>query len=386
MAKLEITKNVYYIGTEDWDREIFDELIPLPEGTSYNSYLIEGSDKTAIIDTADPAKYDIYISNIKNIKIDYIISNHAEQDHSGLIPEVLKLNPHAKIVTNEKCKTFLIDLLHLDEKDFFIIDNNDTLSLGDKTLKFILYPWVHWPETMLTYLIEDQILFSCDLFGAHYAGNSLFVKDKYKLYYDAKRYFSEIMMPFTKIISKNFSKVTDLSINYIAPSHGPVHNEPDFIIDAYKDWLSETPKNLVLLCYVSMHESTRIAMEYLLDILTENKIDAVLYNLTKTDVGDLANHLVDASTIIFGTPTVLAQPHPTCTYTAVLANALKSKFKYAGIINSYSWGGKTVDILKSTLSNFKGEFFEPVMIKGKPREEDYKQIKELANKIIEKNR
>ncbi|MFA5252817.1 MAG: FprA family A-type flavoprotein, partial [Phycisphaerae bacterium] len=172
----QLRPNIYAVGAIDWDRRLFDELIPLPDGTSYNSYLIKGSEKTALLDTVDPAKTDVLIENLVKSgtgKIDYVVAHHAEQDHSGSIPDVLMLYPDAKVVTNPKCKGMLIDLLQISEDKFITVDDGQTLSLGDKTLQFIYIPWVHWPETMGTYLKEDKIFFSCDFFGSHLATSSL---------------------------------------------------------------------------------------------------------------------------------------------------------------------------------------------------------------------
>ena len=161
-----ITPDCYSIGAFDFDRRLFDALIPLPEGTSYNAYLIRGSQKTALIDTVDPSKELDLVCNLVRLgidSIDYVIVNHAEQDHSGSLPMVLELFPSAMVVTNEKCKELLIHHLDLDEERFIIIKDRETLSLGNKTLEFLITPWVHWPETMVTFLQEDRILFSCDL-------------------------------------------------------------------------------------------------------------------------------------------------------------------------------------------------------------------------------
>ncbi|MHC4062036.1 MAG: oxygen-binding di-iron domain-containing protein, partial [Planctomycetota bacterium] len=178
---MQLKPNVYAVGALDWDRRLFDELIPLPDGTSYNAYLIRGSEKTALLDTVDPTKTEVLIDNLVRLgteKIDYLISHHAEQDHSGAIPDVLMLYPDAKVVTNPKCKGMLIDLLDVDAARFITVDDGQTLSLGDKTLQFVYIPWVHWPETMATYLQEDRILFPCDFFGSHLAASSLFVDDE----------------------------------------------------------------------------------------------------------------------------------------------------------------------------------------------------------------
>ena len=389
MAVKEIKKDIFFVGAIHWDRRLFDELIPLPDGTSYNAYIIKGNEKIALIDTVDPATEDQLLTNLKILgvnRIDYVISNHAEQDHSGSIPAVLKLFPEAKVVTNEKCQRFLQDLLHIPETRFITINDGDTLSLGNKTLKFVFTPWVHWPETMVTYLVEDKILFSCDFFGSHLATSQLFVKDDPKVLEDAKRYYAEIMMPFRTIIQKNIEKVKALDLEMIAPSHGPIYLNPDFIIDAYSEWVSDNVKNEVILPYVSMHGSTESMVDYLIDALMNKGITVKPFNLTVTDIGELAMALVDAATIILATPTVLTGAHPAAVYAAFLTNALRPKLKFASIIGSYGWGGKTVKQIKGLLSNLKVELLEPVLIKGLPKIEDLKLLDNLAETIYKKHK
>ena len=385
MAVRKLKDGIYSVGAIDWDRRLFDELIPLPDGTTYNAYIIKGEEKTALLDTVDPAKKDELIGNLKSLKvekIDYIIAHHAEQDHSGSIPDILSLYPEAKVVTNSKCKGFLMDLLHIPEDKFIVVNDGDTLSLGGRTLKFIFTPWVHWPETMVTYLTPDNILFTCDFFGSHYASSDLFVKDKEKVLEDAKRYYAEIMMPFRFQIRKNLEKIKDLKIDIIAPSHGLVYDEPELIINAYREWISDEVKNMVLIPYVSMHGSTFRMVNYLIDALIKRGIGVKPFNLIKTDIGELAMALVDAATIVIGTPTVLAGPHPHVVYATYLVGALRPKTKFISIIGSYGWGGKTVDTLKSLIPTLKAEIIEPLLIKGDPDEEDFNLIDEFADKIL----
>ncbi|MCX5719792.1 MAG: FprA family A-type flavoprotein, partial [Nitrospirae bacterium] len=237
MAVREIKTDIYSVGAIDWDRRLFDELIPLPDGTSYNSYVIKGSEKIALIDTVDPTKEYELISNLEKLdikSIDYVISHHAEQDHSGTIPKILELFPNAKVLTNPKCKDMLIDLLFIPEDKFIPINDMETVSLGNKTLEFIFAPWVHWPETMFTYVKEDKILFTCDFLGSHLATSNVFAPDEPKVYESAKRYFAEIMMPFRTSIKKHLERIKGLQIELVAPSHGPIYLNPDFIINAYK--------------------------------------------------------------------------------------------------------------------------------------------------------
>ncbi len=384
-----LADNVFAVGVIDWDRRLFDELIPLPDGTTYNAYVIKGSEKTALVDSVDPAMTEQLIGNLVKHgvdKIDYVISHHAEQDHSGSIPDILTLYPDAQVITGKKCKDMLISLLHIEEERITVVENGETLSLGDKTLQFLATPWVHWPETFSSYLQEDKILFSCDFFGSHFASSSLFVDDESKVREAAKRYYAEIMMPFRKTISRNLEAVDNLDIKMIAPSHGPVYDNPPMIIDAYKEWVSEPVKNEVLIAYVSMHDSTRLMVEHLVEALIERGVGVKQFNLSDYDTGELAISLVDVATVILGSSTVLAGAHPAAAYAAVLVNALRPKAKFLSIIGSYGWGGRMVDQLKACIPNLRVDLIEPVMIKGCPRDDDFLELDKLADSIYEKHR
>ncbi len=385
----EIRPNIFSVGAIDWDRRLFDELIPLPDGTSYNSYLIKGSEKTALLDTVDPTKTSVLLDNLVRAgieRIDYVVAHHAEQDHSGSLPDVLLLYPDAKVVTNAKCKAMLMNLLHIDEDKFITIEDGQTLSLGDKTLQFVFIPWVHWPETMGTYLAEDKILFPCDFFGSHLATTSLFVEDEPMVYESAKRYYAEIMMPFRAAIKNNLKKIAELQIEIIAPSHGPVYQKPQFIIDAYKDWISDEVKNEVIVAYVSMHDSTRKMVEHFVDALAQRGIKVRQFNLVGVDIGELAMALVDAATVIIGSPTFLVGPHPAAAYAAMLTNAIRPKTRFFSIIGSFAWAGKMVEQLTGMLGNLKVEVIEPVVAKGLARDEDFDAVDKLADRIAAKHR
>jgi flavorubredoxin len=383
----EIKPNIYAVGSIDWDRRLFDELIPLPDGTSYNSYVVKDK-KTALIDTVDPTKAHELVNHLDElgVTIDFVISNHAEQDHSGSIPTVLELYPEAKVVTNSKCKGMLKDLLLIPEDRFMTVEDGDTLSLGDKKLEFIKAPWVHWPETMFTYLREDKILFSCDFLGSHLAASSLFVEDEAELYESAKRYYAEIMMPFRTSIKGHLKRLDTMSVDIVAPSHGPIHRNPEFIMDAYRDWVSDMVKNEVVIAYVSMHGSTRAMVDYLTEALIARHITVKPFNLIKTDIGELAMALVDACTLVIASPTVLAGPHPAAVYAAYLTNALRPKLKYVSVIGSYGWGGKMIDVLSSTVSNLHADILDPVMVKGHPTREDFDMLDNLADEILKKHK
>ncbi len=388
MKPREIRPKIYWVGAIDWDRRLFDALVPLPDGTSYNSYLIQGSEKTALIDTVDPAMEDVLIDHLNQLgiaHIDYVVANHAEQDHSGALRRVMAKYPRAEVVTDPRCKGLLIDLLMLSEERIVTVNDGDTLSLGDRTLEFVYTPWVHWPETMSTYLREERMLFSCDFFGSHLATTDLYVTDEGQVYEAAKRYYAEIMMPYRTTIQKDLEKIKGYAIDIIAPSHGPMYDRPEFILKAYYSWVFEEPKNSVVLPYTSMHGSTRRMVEYLVEALIPRGVTVQQFDMAATDIGKLAIALVDAATIVIGTPTMLAGPHPDIVPAVFLANALRPKLRFAAIIGSYSWGGRTVEQLVGMVPNLKVELLETVTCKGFPGEADFKALDNLAETIARKH-
>jgi flavorubredoxin len=389
MKPRELKKDIYCVGAIDWDRRLFDSLIPLPDGTSYNAYLIKGSQKIALIDTVDPPMKDVLLNNLDQLgikHIDYVIFNHAEPDHSGSIREVLAKYPEAKVVCTAKCKDILIDRFMVAADRFQTVEDKETISLGDRTLEFIHAPWVHWPETMLTYLREDKVLFPCDFFGSHIATTDMFVRDVGQEYEAAKRYWAEIMMPFRLQIQKNLEKIKDYKIDIIAPSHGPMHDKPEFIIDAYRSWAFDEPGNIVVIPYVSMHGSTRRMVAHLVETLSRQGVTVKQFDLAVADIGKLAMALVDAATVVIGTPTVLTGPHPAAAHAAFLANAIKPKVKFASVIGSYGWGGKAVEQIAAMIPNLKVEIITPVIIKGYPKEADFQALEKLADTIALKHK
>jgi len=387
MKARKIREGVYWMGAVDWDRRLFDSLIPLPDGTSYNAYLAQGSERTVLFDTVDPTMADVLMFQLESVpRIDYVVAHHGEQDHSGTIPQVLEKYRNARVIATPKGKGMLIDLLCIPEERIVTVDDGETLSLGDRTLEFIHTPWVHWPETMVTYLQEERILFSCDFFGSHIATTDLYVTDEARVYEAAKRYYAEIMMPFRRVIKRNLDKVEKREIDLIAPSHGPVYDRPGFIIDAYGDWISEDPKNVVVLPYISMHGSTEKMVEYLVSALAERGVTVHQFNLAVTDIGKLAIALVDAATIVIGTPMVHVGPHPNVVYAAYLANALRPKLRFASVIGSYGWNSKAIEQIAGLIPDLKVEILSPVLCQGFPGEADFKALDDLAATIADKHR
>ncbi len=385
----EIKNNVFYCGLNDENRVIFDELIPLEHGTSYNSYLVKGSEKVAIIDTMYPPKTEEYLKNLDENgieKVDYIIENHGEQDHSGSIPALLEKYPDAIVVTNSKCADNLREMLFVPDEKIKIINDGEQLSLGDKTLQFIFAPNVHWPDTMFTHIIEDNIIFTCDFLGAHYVFDDVFAKPSEELTHSAKRYYAEIMMPFRMLCKKYTKLIQEMGVDIICPSHGPIYNNPSDILDLYADWTKDEGKNLVLLPYVSMYGSTKEMIDYLSEKLGEKHIKTLKYDIVRGDLGDLAMGLVDATTMILGTSMVLAGPHPASVNIAYLAGVLRPKLRIASFVGSYGWAGKLFEPLAECLSKLKLDIIEPIQIKGKLTEGDYKKLDNMVNSIYDKHK
>ncbi len=381
-----VTSNVTWMGAVDWDRKLFDALIPLPEGTSYNAYLVRGGGKTALIDTVDPAKTGVLMAQLDGVDhLDYVISQHAEQDHSGSIPAVLARYPQAVVVTNAKGKELLREHLPIADDRFRVVADGEKLSLGDKTLRFIYLPWVHWPETMATYLEEDHILFTCDFFGSHRAQSRLYAEEKIVMR-GAKRYYAEIMMPFRSFIAKNLDKLESLQIDMICPSHGPIYDDPSFIMKAYREWANGAPSNKVIIPFVSMHGSTLMMVDRLTAALTDRGIAVERFDLTTADLGDIAMSLVDAATVVIGTPAVLTGPHPRTIEIAYLAAALRPKVQFISVIGSFGWGQRVVDVLSGLIEPLKAEVLTPVLARGEPGPAELEAVDALADKIAAKHR
>ena len=381
-----IMPGITLMGAVDWDRRLFDSLIPLPEGTSYNAYLVRGSEKTALVDTVDPAKLDVLMAQLDSVeRLDYLVAQHAEQDHSGSIPAVLARYPGAVLVTNPKAKELLQEHLDIPDDRFKTVADGETLSLGNKTLRFIYLPWVHWPETMGTYIEEDHVLLSCDFLGSHRAQSGVFA-ERHIVMHGAKRYYAEIMMPFRSFVIKDLDKLAGMQIDMVCPSHGPVYKDPTFIMDAYREWAGDPPHNKVVIPFISMHGSTLKMVDRLTAALADRGVTVERFDLTTADLGEIAMSLVDAATIVIGTPAVLTGPHPKTIEIAYLAGALRPKARFVSIVGSFGWGQRIVDVLGGLIAPLKAELLTPVLAKGEPRAADMQAIDALADTIAARHR
>ncbi len=388
-----VAPHVFEVGASHPDREMFDAFMPTPMGTTYNSYLINGSKATALIDPVDPDKWHVLRQNLVDAgceKLDYIICLHTEQDHAGTLPNLLELWPDAVVIVNKKVQELLETHLHVPASRTTVVAEGDTLDLGGKTLEFKMIPFAHWPDNYMAYLQEDQILFSSDLFGSHYASTEVFSTDSNDQRMAARQYYAEIMMPFRKQVAKHVAWVREKNPRHIAPAHGPVWYDTTKILKLYESWTSDEVKKKVVIGYVSMHGSVKEMVEKYALRLAQHGISVVTRDIAAhvdsltTEVGHLASDMVDAAAIVIAAPTVIVGPHPSALYLSAVVNLLKPKAQYLQFLGSYGWASQAPQIVQSSVDSFKGEFMEPLNIKGLPNEEDIAKIEAAADALAEK--
>ncbi len=383
----EMRPGLHHVGVRDWSRRQFDALISIPHGTSYNAYLIQGNNKTALVDTVAPGFEGELARKVERIMgigdIDYVVMNHAEPDHAGAIPWILKRNGRARLLTTRKGARMAARFHNVPEDRIDIVTEDTTIELGRRTLRFIDAPFLHWPETMFTYLVEDRVLFPCDFFGAHTAFG-LYADEVEDTIYHAKRYFGEIMMPFRPMANRALTKVKGLDVELIAPGHGPVYRDCSAILDAYTRWCTGQTRNKATVIYVSMWQSTERMINTLVDVLQRCGVEVALYNLASSDIGDVAAELVDSRAMVMGTPVVLGGMHPLTMYAAYLLKALRPPVKYAVILSSYGWAGGALKQAAEMLAPLKLEVVGTVETSGPPTEEDMKKVEDAAGTLAEK--
>ena len=381
-----LASNVYYVGVKDRERRLFDSLIPLPQGTTYNSYLIKDQ-KTALVDTVNPGfehELEQRINQIHKIdELDYVVMNHAEPDHAGAIPYILEKNQEAKLIATKRGAEAAKVYFKVPEERIQIVSDGDKLNLGRKTLRFIEAPMIHWPETMFTYLEEDKILFPCDFLGLHTAYG--FYDDQVpEMIQYAQRYFGEIMMPYKAMGKRALEKIKDIDIKMIAPSHGPIHRNPMRILEAYEKWTNGETLNKVIVAYATMWKSTEKMIQQLVASLEEEGVITTVYNLATADIGDIAKDLVDSKGIVLGTPTVLGSMHPLAVYAAHLVKVLKPPAKYGVVLTSYGWGKGALSHASEVLGPTGIEVVGALEVNGPPNKDDYAEIRKIGKNLAQK--
>lgn len=381
METLELKKNLYWTGIKDKDLRVFDIIMETEFGTTYNSYLIKGSEKTALFETAKFKFFDTYLAELKQLvdisKIDYIIVDHTEPDHAGSVAKLIEMNPNIKIVGTAVAISFLKNIVN---RDFYSIavKENDTLSLGDKTLHFMILPNLHWPDTMYTYVEEDKVLVTCDSFGSHYTFDGVLrsqVTDEEGYMTALKYYFDNIIGPFKPYMLKALKRIENLDIDMICTGHGPVLDSkiPE-ILDTYLKWstvINPNQDKTVVIPYVSAYGYTaEIAEEIARGIRESGKIDVRLYDCVTADQGEILADIGFADGILFGTPTIVGEALKPIWDLTTSMFACTHGGKLASAFGSFGWSGEGVNHIVERLKQLRMKVVDGLRIKFKPGKND----------------
>ncbi|BCS52079.1 FprA family A-type flavoprotein [Geobacter sp. SVR] len=389
-APIEIKPGLFWIGSEDPDLRTFDDLFPTEHGTTYNSYLLKGTEKTVIIDTVKAKRTDEFMDKIKALTtlegIDYIIANHTEPDHSGALAYLLEQCPQATVVSTMAGKNFLTNLLHRPFKSL-VVKDGDTLDLGGRTLRFIIAPFLHWPDTMFTRLEEENILFTCDAFGAHYCSPGKVFNDENVDFTSARHfYFDCIFRPFKDKVLSAVEKIRHDVIDMICPSHGPIlRKAPWRAIEQFESWSKPTSwaKKVVIL-YISPHGNTEIMARSVAEGAAVDGIEVSSYHISHLSSNEVRNLMEDADALIFGIPTIARDiPKPMWDVLAYLST-VKLKTNLAGLFGSYGWSGEACKMAEERLKSMGFRVTEPIVKTiFTPTAEALKQCSELGRSLAE---
>lgn len=389
----EITEGVYYVGVDDHHTELFENLWALPFGVSYNSYLIV-DEKIAILETVKEPWTDEWLDNIREIvdpeKIDYIILNHMEPDHTSALPHLAKIAKNATLVYTPKAAPMQKSFYDVGLPEM-LVDDLEELSLGKKTLKFVHAQFLHWPETMMTYAVEDQVLFSCDAFGAFGALNGKLFDDEVDMRLverESKRYVSTIITSYFKFVQRGIAKVKELGIGikFIAPSHGPVfRKDPMWIVQKYDEWSSPNLEKNVAIVYGTMYGFNQRVAIRLKKELMELGVEVQAHNISYSELSQVITDTVRSGIIVLGTPTYDAYPFPKIWNYVNELQGKRFPRRPIGLFGTFGWAGGGVKRLRKQIEDMKCEVLEPVVrVHGRAGEEEYKQIQALAKVITER--
>jgi anaerobic nitric oxide reductase flavorubredoxin len=354
---VEIKKGIYWVGVVDWAvRSFHGHTYSTPRGTTYNAYLIV-DDKIALVDTVLGAFRAEMISKIREIvdpaKIDYVIANHVETDHSGALPELIKLCPQAKVFGTQKCQEGLYKNYYCD-LNFQVVKTGDVLKLGKKNLTFIEAPMIHWPDSMFTYCPEEELLLPNDAFGQHYATSQRFNDqvDNCQLLDEAQKYYANILWPLGSVISRKIEEVLKLNlpISMIAPSHGVIwRKDPLQIVKAYQGWARQETMAKVIVVYETMWNSTQKMARLITDELISQGLEVKLYDVNNADRTDIFKEMLNAKGFIFGSSTHDNDMLPNLAGFLALLKGFKAKGRIAGVFGSYGWAGGAVKEIEELL-------------------------------------
>lgn len=367
MSAIKVLPDVYWVGAVDWNvRKFHGETFFTRKGATYNSYLIQ-DEKIALVDTVYSPFADEMIENIRKIippeKINYIIANHIEQDHSGSLAKILNLCPKAKVFCTAKGKEGLYKHYY-GNWDFQIVKTGDKLSLGKKTLTFIEAPMIHWPDSMFSYLIEDELLLSNDGFGQHLATSERFDDevDEGVLMDEAKKYYANIIWPFNSIVFKKIEEINKLNIRpkMIAPAHGVIWRKmPGKIIEKYLSWTKNESENKVIVVFETMWGSTEKMARKIIEGITDAGVSVQLFDVAKTDRTEIIKEMLDSKGYIFGSSTHDNDILPTIAAFLTFLRCMKPKNRSVAVFGSHGWGGGAVRNIENFLKDMGLEIIQP---------------------------
>ena len=396
-----ITEDLFWVGALDPNLRIFDIIMETKFGTSYNSYLLKGSDGIALFETVKEKFFDEHLDKIRSIvnleDINYVVVNHTEPDHAGSVEKILEYAPNATVVGSTLAIKYLSEIINKPFKSK-VVKDGETLSLGNKTLKFISAPQLHWPDTMYTYVIEDETLITCDSFGAHYCNErvlkSAIEDSKEDDYIEAYNYyFRMIMGPFKPFMLKALDKIKDLNLKYICPGHGLVldHTNIEKFVNLYREWCQPTKreKQSIVIPYVTAYGYTEeIAKEIKRGIEASNfDVDILMYNLVTADMNEVLNEINQCSGLLLGSPTLLSDTLPQIWTILSSLNPVIHKGLPASCFGSYGWSGEALKNINERYKQLKFNVVcEPLGIVFRPSEENLKSAYdfglEFANKVL----
>ncbi|QUO32089.1 FAD-dependent oxidoreductase [Faecalicatena sp. Marseille-Q4148] len=381
MRSLELRKNFYWTGIVDDTLRVFDIIMYTEFGTSYNSYVLKAGDKTILFETAKAKFFDEYLEKLKEIteidQIDYIVVNHTEPDHAGSVERLLEINPGLKIIGTGCAINFLKEIVN-GEFTSIIVKDNQELKIGDKTLKFLCVPNLHWPDTMYTYIEEEQILVTCDSFGSHYGFHDVLrskVTDEEGYMRATKYYFDCIIGPFKPFMLKALARVRELDVTMICTGHGPVLDShiPE-LLDIYEEWctvVNPNPKKTVIIPYVSAYGYTKMLAEKIAEgIKASGEIDVRSYDMVEADQAKVLEELGFADGILFGTPTIVGEALKPIWDLTTSIFAGTHGGKLASAFGSYGWSGEGVPHIVERLKQLRMNVTEGFRVKFKPGEEN----------------
>src|SRR3989339_249802 len=394
MNKIEVVKNIFWVGAVDWNiRNFHGYTYTTKRGSTYNAYLIIDK-KIALVDTVLGSFSDELIEKIKDFvdpaKIDYIIANHVETDHSGALPEVMKLAKNAKVIGTAKCKEGLYRYYYGDW-DFQVVKTGDSISLGEKTLKFIEAPMIHWPDSMFTYIPEDKLLLPNDAFGQHIATTERFDDevDQCSLMDEATKYYANILIPYSPVILKKIDELvkSSIEIKTIAPSHGIIwRKDPMKIINAYIGWAKGLPlKKNILIVYETMYGATEKMAKALLEGVRWAGCEAKLYNISTSDRTEIIKEIFDAKGLIVGSSTHDNNILPNIAGFLDFVKGLKIKNRIGASFGSFGWSGESGKIIDNILKESGIEVVQPsISAKYMPSSDDLKNCFEFGKNFAAK--